>query len=101
MAGPREGVQRPGRPWTGRLAAARRGGLLTRPWLQLCSGGPILSALERQCLYIQSEVWGEKMFRLGLCNVPSYQCPPTIAQVVGGSLWFLEHVFLGRQEEGV
>ena len=41
------------------------------------------------------------MFKLGLCNVQSYQCPSTITQVVGESLWFLEHVFLGRQEEGV
>lgn len=72
MAGSREGVQRPRGPWTGRLAAVRRGGLLTRPWLQLCGGGPTLSALERQRLHIWSEVWGEKTFKLGLCNVQSY-----------------------------
>ena len=64
---------------------------------QLCSCGQILSALERQCLRIRSEVWGQKILNSELCNVQSYQCPSTITQVVGRSLLFLEHVFLGRQ----
>ena len=61
----------PGFPGQGALHQLGMEGLATRPRLssrphQLCGCGQILSALERQCLRIRSEVWGQKMLNLVL-----------------------------------